>query len=244
MREFIGRLMADRMAWFWMLAEPILFVLIMIWVRAVIMGRDATVANAEFIPWLVVGLLGFFLVRENLLRLMTAVEANSGLFAYRQVKPVDTVLVRGYLEGVMKTVVLMVFILGGILFEIDLIAHDFLYFAYAWMMLWALGLGLGLCSSVLNGLVPEIGKIIRMMSLPLLILSGVIIPLHFFPYDVLQYLMYNPIVHGLEMLRDGMFERYYVVPGTDPLYLWYWVLGANALGLMLHLRFEMRLKAK
>ena len=44
----------------------------------------------------------------------------------------------------------------------------------AWLSLWSLGIGLGLVTSVAGTLVPEVSRVIRMLSLPLLIVSGVI----------------------------------------------------------------------
>src|SRR5699024_11407025 len=42
----------------------------------------------------------------------------------------------------------------------------------AWFSLWVLGLGAGLVVSVAGALVPEVGKIIRMASMPLLIIRS------------------------------------------------------------------------
>ncbi len=243
-REVLGRLMADRLAWFWMIAEPIAFVAVMVAVRAVILGRDGLIAGAEFIPWIIVGLMGFFLFRENMQRPIGAIEGNQGLFGYRQVKPVDPVLVRCYLEGILRSVVFLIFIAVGLLLHIDLVPSRPIQALFGWVSLWALGLGAGLTFSALSALVPEIGRVVRILSLPLLILSGVILPLHMLPHDILYYLMFNPIVHGLEYMRAGFFAYYYELPGTDILYLWYWALALCALGLMLHLRFEMRLKTQ
>lgn len=243
-REFLSRLMADRLAWFWMIAEPVAFVAVMVAVRVVALGRDTPIYGAEFIPWLITGLMGFFLVRENMLMPMGAVEANRGLFAYRQVKPVDPVLVRCYLEGLTRSVIFLLFIVIGLLLHIDLVADRPLMAISGWLSLWALGLGAGLTLSVLAVLVREIGRIIRILMLPLLILSGVIIPLHMLPHDLLQYVMLNPIVHGLEYMRSGFFANYHAVPGTSLTYLWYWSLSLLAIGLMLHLRFEKRVKAQ
>lgn len=243
-REFLGRMMADRLAWFWMVAEPIAFVAIMVAVRTLVLGRDRLIVGAEFVPWLIVGLMAFFLFRENMQRPIGAIEANQGLFAYRQVKPVDTVLVRCYLEGLLRSVVFLAFIAVGVLLHIDLLADRPVQAMAGWASLWMLGLGAGLTFSALSALVPEIGRVVRLLSLPLLILSGVIVPLNRLPPDILYYLMFNPIVHGLEYTRAGFFEYYQVLPGTDILYLWYFALGLCALGLMLHLRFEMRLKAQ
>ncbi|MCL7745469.1 ABC transporter permease [Guyparkeria hydrothermalis] len=243
-REFLARLMADRLAWFWMIVEPIAFVAIMIAVRVVVLGQNAQIAGAEFVPWMITGLMGFFLFRENMQRPIGAIEANQGLFAYRQVKPVDPVLVRCYLEGMTRSVLMLLFIAVAALIQIDLVPERPVMAIGGWLSLWALGIGAGLTLSALSALVPEIAKLVRIVSLPLLILSNVIAPLHLLPHDLLVYLMYNPIVHGIEYMRMGFFPYYHALPGTDITYLWYWALGLMALGLMLHLRFEMRLKAK
>jgi capsular polysaccharide transport system permease protein len=53
----------------------------------------------------------------------------------------------------------------------------------------------------------------------------------------------NPILHGIELLRAGFFEAYDPVRGVSTIYLWLWILGMLVLGLTLHMRFELRLKA-
>jgi capsular polysaccharide transport system permease protein len=103
---------------------------------------------------------------------------------------------------------------------------------------------LGLLSSVGATLVPELGKIIGIISLPLLIISGVIFPINQLPHWLLEYLMLNPIPHGLEFLRLGFFENYKVINGASITYFWLITLSLNALGLLMHLRFVDRLKAK
>lgn len=241
-REALARTMADRMAWFWMLFEPIAMILMMLAVRTVIMGRMRHIDGAELIPWMITGLFGFFLVRENMMRPIGAIDANKGLFAYRQVKPIDPVLVRCYLEGLLKSFIFVLFIIAGTLLEVNLLPAEPLEALFAWFSLWCLGLGAGLIFSALAGLVPEVGKILRIISMPLLIISGVIFPLNFLPHDLLVYVMWNPIVHGLEALRAAFFPMYRTVQGASLVYLWYWALGMITIGLILHLRFELRLK--
>jgi capsular polysaccharide transport system permease protein len=241
-REALARTMADRMAWFWMLLEPIAMVLLMLVVRTVVLGRMRHIDGAEFIPWMIVGLLGFYLVRENMMRPIGAIDANKGLFAYRQVKPIDPVLVRCYLEGLLKSFIFILFIIGATLLGFELIPAAPLEGIFVWFSLWCLGLSAGLIFSVLAGMVPEIGKVLRIISMPLLIISGVIFPLNFLPHELLVYVMWNPIVHGLESLRGAFFPLYRPITGTSLLYLWYWILGMATLGLMLHVRFELRLK--
>lgn len=243
MREAISRTMSDRMGWFWMIFEPVAFIGIMVGIRSFVRG-DRLIVNAEFIPWMIAGLLGFTLAREGMLRGMGAIEANSSLFAYRQVHPIDPVLVRNFLEGMIRSFVFLIFIVGGLMLGMDMYPDNAIRAIAAWMSLWCLGIGLGLVTSVASTLVPEIGKMIRMLSLPLLIISGVIFPLNQLPHWLLEYLMYNPIPHGLETLRLGFFENYQTIHGTSMLYFWLVTLSLNALGLLMHLRFIDRLKAK
>ncbi|WP_251978367.1 ABC transporter permease [Salinicola avicenniae] len=242
MREAISRTMADRMGWFWMIFEPLAIIAIMVSVRGLFMS-GSHVSGADYVAWMVVGMMGFTLFRENMMRSIGAIEANRGLFAYRQVKPVDPVLVRCFLEGMLKSLIFLLFIVIGSLLKFELIPDHPFGVLLDWLSLWALGCGVGLTLSVAADLVPEIGKIARIMGLPLLLLSGVIIPAVYVPHQFRQYLLWNPIVHGLESMRLSFFGGYHTIDGIDMTYLWFWALGSITLGLALHMRFHDKLKA-
>ncbi|WP_418139330.1 ABC transporter permease [Oceanimonas smirnovii] len=244
MREAVSRTMADRMGWFWMIAEPMIMIIIMVFIRSFIRGGSNFIIGADFIPWMIVGMMGFFLVREGMMRSQGAVNASKALFAYRQVHPSDAVFVRVYLDGLLRTFVFLLFILGGLLLGLDLFPDNAIKALFGWLSLWVLGLGFGLVLSVTSTLIPETAKIISMLTMPLLIISGVILPLNMLPHYLLEYLMLNPIAHGLEFLRAGFFEHYRVVHGTSETYLWLWALALNALGLLLHVHYKERLKAQ
>ncbi|MDH2421822.1 ABC transporter permease [Cobetia amphilecti] len=242
-REAIGRTMTDRMGWFWMVLEPFAMVALMVGIRSFIKG-DRLIVNAPFIPWMITGLMGFYLLRDGMTRGMSAVKANQALFTYRQVQTTDPVIVRIFLDGMLRTFVLILFICIGGLLGLELYPDNVVRSFFSWFSLWSLGLGLGLTLSALATLVEEIEKIVKLTSLPLIIISGVMFPLNHLPHWLLEYAMINPIPHGLETLRLGFFENYHVVKGTSELYLWAFILGTNALGLMLHIRFSHKLKAQ
>jgi capsular polysaccharide transport system permease protein len=244
MREAVSRTTADRFAWFWMVFEPAAFIVIMISVRALLLNRTKTIYGAEFIPWLIVGLFGFFLFRENMLRSIGAIDSNKSLFSYRQVKPIDPVIVRCFLEGVLKTFVFSLFVILGYIFAIDLRPDHALKALFYWTELWLLGTSFGLVLSAISYLVPEIGKVVKMISLPLMLVSGVIMPLNFLPHSLLQWVLLNPVVHGLELLRLSFFDMYKAVPGVSESYLHLFTITVLLLGLALHIRFSQKLKAQ
>ena len=77
MREALGRVTAARFAWFWMLLEPLAHVVLLVMVRE-LLGRLRIVTNAEFVPWLLVGITTFLLFREGVTRSIGAINANKG----------------------------------------------------------------------------------------------------------------------------------------------------------------------
>jgi len=243
LREFIARTTADRMAWFWMIFEPLATIGLMIFIRTYIRS-SRHISGAEFIPWMIVGLMGFYIFRACMMAPIGAIDANKGLFTYRQISPIDSVLVRCYVEGMLRSFIFLAFILIAMLFKIDMTAYHAVGVLMDWLSLWALGSGLGVLFSVVCGLVPEVGKIIRLISFPLLILSGVIFPVTYFPHQAQEYMLYNPILHGLESMRLNYFQYYHSIEGIDMTYVWYWALTSMTLGLMMHIRFAPRLKMR
>lgn len=243
MREAMARITADRVSWLWILTEPVAHILLLVWVRTLI-GRARIIPGAEFIPWLVVGITSFILFRNQMNRCMEAINANKALFAYRQVLPVDTVLVRSALEGVLSTIVLVLLVSVFGLLEYELFAYEPLEAMGLWLLLGLLGLGMGLILSVLVTIVPESARFIRMASFPLYFLSGVMIPVQYLPYELREYLLYNPLLHGIELIRSSFFMGYRAVDGANSLYLLQWVSGTLFIGLLLQVRFKHRLLAQ
>lgn len=243
LREAVARISADRVAWLWLLAEPIAHVALMVWIRTLI-GRIRLVPGADFIPWLVLGITLFIMFRNQMTRGMEAINANRGLFAYRQVHPADTVLVRCFLEGVLSTIVIILMIFGFTLLGHNVIPFHPLHALSIWGLVLAFGTGIALVFSVVATTLPEATKFIRMIMFPLYFLSGVMLPVQYFPHELQQYLLYNPMLHAVELFRLGFFENYRPVNGISLLYLSYWVWGSLCFGLLLQVRYKVRLMAQ
>jgi capsular polysaccharide transport system permease protein len=175
---------------------------------------------------------------------LNGVDSNRALFAYRQVKPVDPVLARVLVEGMLKTMLFILLLAGAWLLGYEILPCDPLGAIFVWVSIWLLGIGVGLVASVGAALAEEVGKMVRIILFPLYFLSGVIIPLQAKPQYVQEMLLYNPVVHGLELLRGSFFEGYHKLAGVDLLYLYYWIFGSFALGLILHVKFSERLRAR
>jgi capsular polysaccharide transport system permease protein len=239
LREALYRVSQDRMAWAWLLLEPIAQVALLVWVFTSL--NHVVIAGADTAVFVAVGVLGFFVPRNILLRSLDAISQNATLFAYRQVKPVDTVLVRAALEGFLELFIFLVIFAALGLLGHTVVPADPARAIEALAVLWLLGSGLGLAASVAGKMIPEVSRVIRVLINPVYFLSSVFYPTALLPHFAREALLFNPLVHGIEALRAGFAPTYRVPPGIDLGYPLAVALALIFLGLAMHVCFQAEL---
>jgi capsular polysaccharide transport system permease protein len=239
LREALTRISAARAAWLWVLLEPLAHVGFILILYSTIRVRN--IGGIDTIIWLMAGILAFFGFRRTAVQCMHAINANRALFTYRQVKPIDTVLVRAGVEGFLTVVGAGILALIVGLFGHDVVPVDPLGVLAAFAGLWLLGLGLGLVASIGIELIPEMERIVKFAMYPMYLVSGVVLPITSVPPDFRRWLLLNPIVHGLEGVRLAFAPFYHTVPELSMPYLYESGLVLVFLGLALQLRFSDRM---
>jgi len=239
LREALDRLFDMRGAWFWLLFEPVMHIGFIAVIWTVI--RMHTAGGIDYAVWIIVGMLAFFLFRRTAMQVMHAPDSNRPLFAYRQVKPFDTAIVRAILEAFLMSLISMIVLSVAALLGHVPLPNDPLRAMAAALGLWLFGLGYGVIASVLMELVPETKHILMILMLPLYLISGVIWPLVNVPLPYRDVLMLNPIAHGLEEVRMGFAPYYHAVPGVSLSYLYAIALISVFIGLLLYRRYSLRL---
>ncbi|WP_230847542.1 ABC transporter permease [Comamonas testosteroni] len=242
LREAVARLSATRGAWVLIVLEPVLHACFMLLLYTVL--RTRSVAGADVAVWLVLGLTGYFTVQNVFQRAMGAVDANKALFAYRQVRPVDTVIVRAGLEALLGIVILLVLLGGLALFGRSVLPDAPMEAILSWTGLMLCALGVGLILSVLSDLIPEAGNLTVFLFRPLYFLSGAIFPLSAIPVQYREWAFFNPFAHGLELLRSSFFPVYHAAPEANSEYLFGFAAVSIFLGLALQVRFAQKLRAQ
>lgn len=242
LREALTRISSGRAAWFWLLAEPVFHIGYMV---LILVGlRMRSVGGIDAVVWVIVGMLGFINFRRTANQVSNGISANRSLFTYRQVLPVDAVLVRGALEGFLMVLISAVLLAGAALVGHDVMPDDPMAVLEAWLALWLFGLGFGLVASVLGELVPEFDKLLGFVMMPLYMISGVMFPISSVPLPMREWLMLNPVTHGLEAMRLGFAPYYHAAPELSLSYLYGAALVSVFLGLALHRRFALKLVTK
>lgn len=242
LREAAARLTVGRAEWVWAILEPVLQVAMLMAVFSLL--RDKSMPGVEFAMFLAIGVLGFSMFRTIAQRCIGAIEANRGMFTYRQVQPVDAGLVRCVLEGVLQVLAIIILLVCSYIAGFSVIPVDPLYFITAIFLLWVFGSGFGLILSAGSRLIPEIGKVATVLFVPLYLTSGVFFRPEMAPPAYREYLLLNPVVHGIEGLRAGMFPAYHPLPDISLTYLAGAGIVVVFLGLALQVRLARRLATK
>ncbi len=242
LREAVTRISIGRAAWVWLLVEPIVQVILLMLLFTVV--RMRVVGGMDTAVWVMVGLLAFFMFRRTAMQVMNAVHPSQALFTYRQVKPVDTTLVRGVLEGFLTLLISLVLVTSSALLGLEVIPDDMLLVLVSFFGLWLIGVGFGLIFSVISELVPEVGKVVGFTMMPLYLLSGVIFPINAIPQSFRDVVLLNPLIHAVEFARLGFSSQYSVVTGLDLRYVFFIALVFVFFGLALHVRFALRMQTQ
>lgn len=216
LREAMHRLFYRRGAWVWLIAEPVLQMAFLVFIFTVI--RVSVIGGIATPLWLLAGMLGFFMFRRTMNIGMSSIQMAKPLFTYRQVKPADAVLVRSASEGVLMFIIALIIFLGAAILGLDVLPDNGFGVLYAFFTLWLLGLGISLLISVPRTIIAEVGDVVGILMTPMYLLSGVILPIAAAPQPYRDWLMLNPIVHSLEVMRLSFASHYVGVPELDVLY--------------------------
>jgi capsular polysaccharide transport system permease protein len=163
--------------------------------------------------FLLSGQLSFMLLRSLVLRLMESIDANLGLFAYRQVRPVDAVLARAGVELAIFGGMALLILPGAAWAGHGLLPHDPLGLLLALLLLTLLGLAGGLLAAVgTHGALALLRPVLKMAFMPLYLGSGAIVPLAHLPQGLREWLLLSPLPHLIESIRIALFGPAYAAP--------------------------------
>lgn len=217
LREARARVGDQRFGAVWALIEPICHLLILSVLFALIRGK--TVVGIDYPMFVLVGLAPFILFRNTALRLMDSPRENRSLFAYKQIKPLDTFIARVLVEACISATVYAILIFGFAWFGFDVSVTS----PIEWVLTICLGLlfsfGLGMLLALIAHAIPGSKTIIRMVFFPLYFISGVLVPAAYLPQGFLPILLINPFLHLLELIRAEIFPHYVPVDGVSLSYV-------------------------
>jgi len=239
LRESRTRYGAHQLGYIWALIQPLFWVLTFYGIfyltdRPVHYGMD-------IVSFITTGVIPFLVFRETLGQSLNAVSANKALLFYPQIRPLDLVIARVSLEMVTLVTVFVIIMGGHALYLGELRIDSLLTVMGSLLLAGALGAALGIFFGALSVYSQVVNRIVPIMSRPLFFISGLFFTVNELPMHVRDILLWNPVLHCVEMLRDGWFESYHAHYVNVP-YVLSWILGFAYSGLVLERLARRRLE--
>lgn len=231
LREIRTRFGKFRLGYFWAILEPSAHLIVLLTIFSFIMHR--TMPDISFPVFLLNGIIPYFIFSNITNRSVGAIEANQGLFNYRPVKPIDTIIARAVLETLIYTAVYILLMLAvwiaGEYFKIA----NLLQLVASWGLLILFSCGIGLIFMVIGRTFAEMQKFLPILLKPLYFISCIMFPLHSIPKDYWPFLLWNPLVHAVELSREAVMPGY-MSDGVSLSYLALCTLVTGFVGLALY----------
>ena len=220
LRETRTRYGKTQLGYLWSLAEPIAVVATFTLIFLAL-GRPAPIG--ESLPlFFATGMLAYHIYRRVTAFCTGALEANNALFSFPSVKRLDALLSRALLE--LLTAVFSLLLIFGFMhaaLETPLPA-ELPQVALACLLLAALGLGHGAINAVIITQFEAWKQIDSIMSRPLFFASAIFFLPDHMPAVVRDVLWWNPVLHGVELMRHGYYADY----RGETLSMWFLVSSA------------------
>lgn len=207
MREVLTRYGRHNIGFLWLFVEPMLFTLgiTALWTAT----QAAHGSNLPITAFAVTGYSSVLLWRNMPGRCIGAITPNLSLMYHRNVRVIDVFLSRITLEGAGATssfATLSIFFYSIGWMEPP---QDLLEVVFGWFMLAWFGASLALLLGAASERYELIDKLWHPVAYLLFPLSGAAYSLDALPTNAREFLLYLPMVSGVEIVREGYFGTQY-----------------------------------
>lgn len=229
-REITTRFGEYQLGFVWMLVEPLLSVIVIGFLMGSFGGR--AVPEIPYPFFVLNGKLLINLFSGSLYCSINAMKSNKGLLIYPNVRALDPYIARFVYELITTVFSFTVFTVIGMWMGIDVSLGSLDMLAACYLLTWLMGCGLGLIIAVATAHYKEIEKIVDIILSPLIFISAVMFPMSALPTSLQKILLFNPLVHVIELSRKSLFPFYYA-EGAELFFPFAVTVVALALGLLL-----------
>jgi len=230
LRELTTRFGRENIGFLWVMVEPLLFaVLVGVAWRAM---KGPYEAGVDIIAFVVTGYIPLVFFRSTVSRAVSSFTANGSLMYHRQVKILDLILVRFLVEFIghmMAYLFISITLLSIGLFPIP---YDLGYIILGWIYYSLFTFSIAIVVAPLSEMSEVVEKLVPVTTYLMVPFSGAFYFVSALHSDAATAVLYSPPVHGMEMMRLGVFGPT-IDPHYDFLYPLQICLPCILLGLML-----------
>ncbi len=203
MREILTRYGRHNIGFLWLFVEPMLFTtgVTLLWT----LSKSVHGSSLPIVAFALTGYSSVLLWRNMPARCIGAIEPNLALMYHRNVRVIDVFLARLLLEAGGATISFIVLSLFYIYIGWLEPPEDVLTVVEGWLLLAWFGASLAMLLGVLAEKSEIVDRLWHPASYILFPLSGAAFMVDALPPSAQEYMLYVPMVNGVEIVREGYF---------------------------------------
>ncbi len=232
LRETKTRYGNYKIGFLWALIEPLVGVSVFVAIFANL--RNDNPGGMPLVTFMLVGFICYGLFRDPWNSMQGAISNSRNLLTFPQVTTFDVIMSRGILQ-----VLVSFFVLGFLLYMAYLAGFEVrcerpLGVLMACGLFCVLGLGMGFLFASLEPMVPSVKQFgSQVLGRPLYFSSGLFYTADTLPPPIREYLLYNPVLHMIELVRGEFFHEFETMHGSW-FYASMWAFTTLVVGLLAH----------
>jgi len=238
LRELAMRFSSGRMGFFWTFIEPFFQIMVFVLIKLTLFSGGNN--DFDFAVFLALNFTAFNMFKNIVMKSSTAFKANKALFVYKQVKPIDAIIARMFVEAFITSIIIIIFLFIGFYFDYNMEVKDLTMVSLGFLFLFIFSFTFGLFIALLNFFVDSVGKLIGFMLTGLMFASAIFYPLSSLPLELQNILLYNPLVHFMEIIHGAYF---YALDDSSVSYSYIllWTSVLLYIGLWFYVKLEKRI---
>lgn len=203
LREVITRYGRHGIGVLWVVTEPMLFTLGVAALWYFVKGN--VYSDMPIVAFAITGYSSVLIWRNSANRCSKAIEPNLSLMYHRNVKVIDVFISRVLLEWVGSTASIVLLTLFFVSVGAMQWPHDPWPIIAGWLLLAWFSLALGFIIGALSERSEFIERVWHVVTYLLFPLSGAMFMVHWLPPAAQSVVLKFPMVHGVELIRQGYF---------------------------------------
>jgi capsular polysaccharide transport system permease protein len=230
MRELKTRFWKNRLGYIWAIVEPVTHIAVWFLIMQVI-NANPFADRTRTILLLSTGMVPFLSFRNVASFMESAIVSNQSLLNFPVVRHLDLLLARFLLEAATMTIVGVVVIAGIVFLGYSEPPDDPVRLAIALGYALLLGMGFGMMNAVFTMLSDMYKRFLDVLSRLIYFCSGVMYMVETMPDEVRVWLVWNPVLHAVELFRTAYFPLYRTSAASTT-YILAWALSMCLIGVI------------
>lgn len=206
LREMSSTYGRSALGYLWAIMEPVAGIMLLTLIFSLAFRTPSL--GTSYPLFFASGLLPFMAYQDLNSKISVALRFSKQLLFYPAVTYADALIAR-FILNVLTQIMISAVLLPAIILLYDLsVIVDMKSVVMAYAMAISLGVGIGTLNCFLLSVFPLWERAWAILNRPLFIISGVIFLYDTVPFPYRDWMWWNPLVHPIGMLRQGIYSTY------------------------------------